>query len=183
MRDLSEIPEGLPVPIDDGACAHLEGAELPAISLRTTSDRFLELKKLINPAVIFFYPRTGEPDKPAPLDWDLIPGARGCTPQSCGFRDLFQEFQALGYQVFGASSQSTEYQKEFVARNHIPFEILSDENFKLTDALSLPTFTYSGMRLIKRMAWVTHQAKIKKFFYPVFPSNENARVVLDWLRL
>ncbi len=181
MRDLSKIPEGLPVPTDDGGCDHLRNISLPAISLRTTSDRYIKLNQLQIPSVIFFYPRTGEPSKPAPADWDLIPGARGCTPQSCGFRDLYQEFKSLGYQVFGASSQSTEYQKEFVSRNHIPFEIISDEKFELTDALMLPTFTYNGIRLIKRMAWVVNNGKIEKVFYPVFPPNENASRVFEWL--
>ncbi|MGE0634435.1 MAG: peroxiredoxin, partial [Pseudobdellovibrionaceae bacterium] len=128
------------------------------------------------------YPRTGEPSKPAPPDWDLIPGARGCTPQSCGFRDLYREFQSLGFQVFGLSSQDTDYQKEFVNRNHIPFEILSDAEFALTDSLRLPTFVYNGMRLIKRMAWVIEDGKITKVFYPVFPPTENAATVLAWLR-
>lgn len=182
MRDLSKIPEGLPVPTDDGTCDHLEGTQLPAVTLRTTSDRDLELSNFKSPTIIFFYPRTGEPLKPAPPDWDLIPGARGCTPQSCGFRDLYRDFQALGYQVFGASSQSSNYQKEFVSRHQIPFEIISDEGFKLTDNLKLPTFTYSGMRLIKRMAWVVNHGTIVKVFYPIFPPNENASRVLDWLR-
>jgi peroxiredoxin len=182
MRDLSKLPEGLPIPTDDGACDHLKNISLPAISLRSTSDRFIDLGKLQQPTVIFFYPRTGEPTKPAPADWDLIPGARGCTPQSCGFRDLHGEFKSLGYQVFGASSQSTEYQKEFVSLNHIPFDILSDEKFELTDALNLPTFLFNGTKLIKRMTWVVSNGKIDHFFYPVFPPNENASRVLEWLR-
>jgi peroxiredoxin len=181
MRDLSKIPDGLPVPIDDGACDHLKNISLPSVTLRTTSDRFINLSQLQSPSVIFFYPRTGEPTKPVPPDWDHIPGARGCTPQSCGFRDLYSEFKSLGYQVFGASSQSTDYQKEFISRNHIPFEIISDEKFELTDALRLPTFTYDETKLIKRMAWVVNNRKIEKIFYPVFPPNENATRVLEWL--
>lgn len=182
MRDLNQLPTDLPVPLDDHACDHLVGLKLPSIDLRTTLDRNLNLDQLKNPTIIFFYPRTGEPDQPAPADWDLIPGARGCTPQSCGFRDLHQEFKNLGFQIFGLSSQDTEYQKEFVERNHIPFEILSDEYFQLTNSLKLPTFEYNNRRLIKRMAWVVDDAKIKKVFYPVFPPNENAATVLKWLR-
>ncbi len=182
MRDLNEIPEGLPIPTDDGACDHLKDASLPELILRTTSDRLIDLSQLQIPTLIFFYPRTGEPSKPAPADWDLIPGARGCTPQSCGFRDLYSEFKSLGFQVFGASSQSTDYQKEFVSRNHIPFEIISDEKFELTNKLNLPTFTYNGTKLIKRMAWVVNEGKINKVFYPVFPPNENASRVLEYLR-
>jgi peroxiredoxin len=182
VRDLSKIPDGLPVPTDDGACKHLEGAILPAVQLSSTSDRLVNLKDLTQPTIIFFYPRTGEPSKPAPPDWDLIPGARGCTPQSCGFRDLYVEFRNRGFQVFGASSQPTDYQREFVTRNHIPFEILSDSKFELTNALRLPTFQYNGMRLIKRMAWVLESGRIKKVFYPVFPPNENAASVLAWLQ-
>lgn len=182
MKDLYKLPEGLPVPIDDGACDHLNGMELPSISLPTTSNRVINLAKLTKPTVIFFYPRTGEPTKPTPEGWDLIPGARGCTPQSCGFRDLYKEFQDLGFDVFGVSTQDTDYQKEFVSRNHISFEILSDAKLELTQALRLPTFEYNGMTLHKRMAWVIENGKIEKVFYPVFPPNENASVVLSWLQ-
>lgn len=121
-----------------------------------------------NPTILFFYPRTGEPSKPAPADWDLIPGARGCTPQSCGFRDIYCEFQKSGFKIYGISSQSTEYQKEFVIRNHIPFEILSDDHFVLVENLKLPIFKYDGMRLIKRLALILNKGKIEKVFYPVF---------------
>lgn len=181
MRDLFELPANLPVPKDDGACAHLTGAPLPDVKLATTEGRALDLRA-IERAVVFIYPRTGEPHLPAPPDWDLIPGARGCTPQSCGFRDLYAEFRALGYAVYGASTQTTEYQREFVARNHIPFEILSDAGFALTDALRLPTFVYAGERLIKRMAWVVEAGRIRHVFYPVFPPHENAARVIEWLR-
>jgi peroxiredoxin len=182
MRDLNKIPDGLPIPQDDGACNHLKDTLLPDINLKTTLDRMINLNEITQkPTIIFFYPRTGEPNKPAPADWDLIPGARGCTPQSCGFRDFYLEFQKLGYQVFGLSSQGSDYQKEFVERNHVPFEILSDSNFELTNQLNLPTFTYNGTPLIKRMAWVVVNSKIEQVFYPVFPPNENASVVLKWL--
>lgn len=182
MRDLNTLPEGLPVPADDGACDHLCGMSLPAIQLKATSGRSVSLQTLNQPTIIFFYPRTGEPDKPAPADWDLIPGARGCTPQSCGFRDLYREFQQLGYQIFGFSSQDTDYQKEFVQRNHIPFEILSDAQFEFIDYMNLPTFEYEGLRLVKRMAWVIQEGVVQKVFYPIFPPNENASAVLSWLK-
>ena len=181
MRDLFELPRNLPIPTDDGAADHLPGAALPGLKLQSTSNRLIDLKNIKERVIIFFYPRTGEPNVPAPEDWDLIPGARGCTPQSCGFRDLYAEFKKFGYQVYGASSQNSQYQGEFVARNHIPFEILSDSNFELTESLKLPTFTYNGLRLIKRMALVIDQGIITKVFYPVFPPNENATKVLEWI--
>jgi peroxiredoxin len=183
MRDdFLTLPKNLPVPQDDGACRHLEGMAIPAIELRATSGRVLELSQLtLDPTILFFYPRTGRPDEPVPVDWDEIPGARGCTPQSCGFRDLYKEFRAHGYQVFGVSTQTTEYQREFAERMRIPFEILSDSEFKLTTAMKLPTFEFSGMRLLKRMAWVCEDSHVKKVFYPVFPPDENAVNVLKWL--
>ena len=182
MKDLFNLPSDLPVPIDDGACNHLQDMIVPEIKLKTTKNKFVDLKSLANsPTVIFFYPRTGIPTDPVKDGWDLIPGARGCTPQSCGFRDLYQEFKKLGYDIYGASTQSTSFQQEFVERNHIPFEILSDENFLLTNALLLPTFYFNNERLIKRMAIVLNNNKIQKVFYPVFPPNKNAEVVLEYL--
>jgi peroxiredoxin len=183
MRDLFDLPKDLPVPQDDGACDHLVGMTLPKIKLTSTDGRSVDLfSESLEPTVLFFYPRTGEPSKPAPADWDSIPGARGCTPQSCGFRDIYSEFQQNGFKVFGASTQSSEYQKEFALRNHIPFEILSDEQFALTRHLNLPTFTYDGMKLVKRLALVLNHGRIEKVFYPVFPPNKNAETVLYWIK-
>lgn len=183
MKDLFKLPDNLPVPEDDGACSHLEGTDAPPVTLHTTEDRAINLREIsFDPTVIFFYPRTGTLTGPTADGWDLIPGARGCTPQSCGFRDLYAEFRNLGYNVFGASTQDTEYQQEFVERNHIPFEILSDEEFILTDTLELPTFEFSNQRLIKRMALILNQGKIIKVFYPVFPPHKNAEVVLEWIK-
>ena len=136
----------------------------------------------ISPTVFFFYLHAGLPDEPTPEGWDDIPGARGCTPQSCGFRDLQLEFAGLGFQIFGVSTQNSEYQSEFVARMHIPFEILSDEQGELTQALTLPTFEFLGKTLIKRMAWIVSHGSIRKVFYPVFPPNENAQTVLNWIQ-
>ena len=139
------------------------------------------------PAVFFFYPRTGEPGKAAGPEWDAIPGARGCTPQSCGFRDLHREFTQRGVAVFGVSTQETGYQGEFVERNHVPFEMLSDRDLVLTRALRLPTFEYPVERggpttLIKRMAWFVAGGRIERIWYPVFPPDRNAETVLAWLR-
>lgn len=180
--NLSSLPVSLPKPEDDGACDHLPGRALPPISLTSTAGRLVNLAELTAPTVIFFYPRNAQPHETIPEEWNLIPGARGCTPHSRGFRDLHQEFQALGFQVFGASTQDTEYQKELVHRVHLPFEILSDADFKLVNALKLPTFEYHGLRLVKRMAWVIEGGKINKVFYPVFPPDKNADEVLTWLK-
>lgn len=184
-EDYFALPATLPVPQDDGACDHLTNITLPDLVLRATSGSAVNIAHLARTrAVIFTYPRTGNPQDPDPsLDgWDEIPGARGCTPQSCGFRDLTSEFAALGYAIAGLSTQSTEYQFEFVRRMHIPFDLMSDSEFALTDALLLPTFTFNGERLLKRMAWVLDKGKIEKVFYPVFPPGENSNTVLAWLR-
>ncbi len=182
-RNLFDLPPGLPVPVDDGACGHLPGLAVPSVRLRTTGGRWIDLREQSGrPTIVFVYPRTGEPDMPAPADWDLIPGARGCTPQSCGFRDLFDDFQRLGFDVFGASSQTTDYQQEFVRRTRMPFEFLSDEEARLAAALRLPSFEYAGERLLKRLALVFNEGRIVHVFYPVFPPDKNAQTVLSWIR-
>jgi peroxiredoxin len=144
------------------------------------------------PAVLFFYPRTGGRGTSSGPQWDLIPGARGCTPQSCGFRDLHAEFRALGVTVTGLSTQRTDYQREFVERNHVPFALLSDADLVLTRALRLPTFEWTAPEwkaggdgpttLIKRMAWYVEGGRIVHLWYPVFPPDKNAETVLSWLR-
>ncbi|MBI3544506.1 MAG: peroxiredoxin [Deltaproteobacteria bacterium] len=184
MRDdFHALPDSLPVPKDDGACSHLEATPLPDLELRTTSGALVNLARLTRkPTVLFFYPRTGRPDEAAPVGWDEIPGARGCTPQSCGYRDHHSEFTALGIQVFGVSTQTTEFQQELARRLRLPYEILSDSGLALTGALKLPTFTFSSMTLLKRAAWFCQAGKIVKVFYPVFPPDENAETVLRWLR-
>lgn len=184
MRDnFYSLPVDLPVPQDDGACDHLTGQSLPDIELHSTANRVVNLSRLTqDPTVLFFYPRTGRPDELAPEGWDEIPGARGCTPQSCGYRDLAAEFWALGFQVFGVSTQTTDFQQELVERIRLPFEILSDSDFVLVDGMKLPTFEFAGERLLKRMAWVCERGKIKKVFYPVFPPDQNAATVLTWIR-
>ena len=131
--------------------------------------------------MIYCYPRTGRPGEPLPDGWDAIPGARGCTPQSCAFRDHHRELADLGAEVYGLSTQTTDYQREMAERLHLPFEVLSDARFALTDALRLPTFEVDGMRLIKRLTLIVRDQRIEHVFYPVFPPNESAAQVIDWL--
>ena len=182
-HDPTFLPPDIPVPQDDGAARHLTGMTLPDIALSATSGPAVNLSKLKGRAVVYIYPRTGVPGVDAPPGWDDIPGARGCTPQSCGFRDHFAELKALGVaQVFGLSTQDTGYQREAAERLHLPFPILSDAELKLTHALNLPTFTTSGMTLLKRMALVIDDGRIVKAFYPVFPPDKNATDVVAWLR-
>lgn len=183
MRDnFYALPTNLPAPQDDGACDHLTGLPLPDLELRSTSGQSRNLARLTQErTVLFFYPRTGRPDEHSPVGWDEIAGARGCTPQSCGYRDLSQDFRNRGVQVFGVSTQTTEFQQELVARLKLPFEVLSDSAFALTEALRLPTFEFSGMRLLKRMAWVCEGGRVGRVFYPVFPPDKNAETVLQWL--
>lgn len=181
-RDLFALPKDFPMPIDDGACNHLAGMTIPDLGLLSTRGGIVNIYDASQkPSVFFFYPRTGRPEEPAPVDWDLIPGARGCTPQSCGFRDHHADFARMGVNVFGVSTQTNDYQKEFATRTDLPFEILSDEQFALTEALDLPTFTYNSMRLIKRLALFVERGKIVKTFYPVFPPDQNASAVLESL--
>jgi peroxiredoxin len=186
--NLHQLPPDLPAPADDGACDHLPGSRVPSVRLASTGGGVVDLAEAgQRPAVFFFYPRTGEPEKAAGPEWDAIPGARGCTPQSCGFRDLNREFTKLAVSVFGISTQETDYQREFVTRNHLPFELLSDRDLSLTRALRLPTFEYPVERggpttLIKRMAWFVERGSIEKVWYPVFPPDRNAEMVLAWLR-
>ncbi len=144
--NLYELPEELPVPVDDGACDHLMGIEMPAIGLGSTRSGLVDPAEVSRTGrtVFFFYPRSGHPDQPSIPGWDDIPGARGCTPQSCAFRDHFSEFEALGVRVFGVSTQDTEYQREFAERTHLPYPLLSDASFALTNALRLPTFEAGG---------------------------------------
>jgi peroxiredoxin len=182
QHDPRVLPDDLPIPQDDGAARHLTGRKLPALALPATDGGSVDLSTLTGRTVVYLYPRTGEPGKP-PLDgWDAIPGARGCTPQSCGFRDHFADLRQLGVaRLFGLSTQDTGYQREAVERLHLPFAILSDAGLALTRALALPTFEIAGMTLMKRMAWVVDDGVITKVFYPVFPPDKNAEEVIAWL--
>jgi len=177
------LPANLPRPVDDGAADHLKGMSIPPLILRSTSDRVVHLEDLRAPrTVMYCYPMTGVPGKPLPEGWDQIPGARGCTPQTCGFRDHHQELVELQVQVFGISTQMTEYQREMARRLQLPFEILTDAEFKLCDQLGLPTFEVDGMRLLRRLTLIVRGGRIEHVFYPVFPPNESAEQVLRWLR-
>jgi peroxiredoxin len=180
--NLYQLPADLPVPQDDGACAHLTGMRLPQVSLRSTAGRNVDLSALKGRAVVYIYPRTGRPDEESPPGWNAIPGARGCTPQSCAFRDHYQDLQRAGAgHVFGLSAQSTADQREAAQRLHLPFELLTDEGLEFARALKLPTFDVAGMRLIKRMTLISRDGTIEKVFYPVFPPDRNAEDVLAWL--
>ena len=174
----------IPAPIDDGAADHLVGMPIPPVGLRATDDTLVTLSALSGRLVVFAYPRTGEPGRVALVeDWDMIPGARGCTPHACAFRDLFGELKAAGAaHVFGLSTQSNAYQTEMASRLHLPFPVLSDEKLELTDALQLPTMEIAGLTMIKRLALIVDDARITHVFYPVFPPDRNAGEVLAWLK-
>ena len=180
--DPTVLPPNLPEPVDDGACDHLLGAELPDLELRST------LGAPVNPcraatttAVFYFYPRTGKPGVPPPDGWDLVPGARGCTPQSCAFRDHHSELERLGAAVYGISTQSTEDQREFAERAHIPFALLSDPALTVARELGLPTFEFDGAELYRRVTLIATGGRVVKVFYPVFPPDQNASEVAAWL--
>lgn len=176
------LPANLPVPADDGAASHLQGMRVPNLLLRSTSGGLVDFNKVHATAVVYCYPMTGVPGKALPEGWDLIPGARGCTPQTCGFRDRFAEFSTLNTKVFGLSTQTTEYQTEMVQRLKVPFEVLSDAEYKFCNAMRLPTFDVEGTKLLKRLTLILRDGKIEKVFYPVFPPNESAQQALDWLK-
>lgn len=181
--NIHELPKDLPVPRDDGACAHLEGMKLPPLALASTAGRSVNLSALKGGTVVYIYPRTGRPDRELPPGWNAIPGARGCTPQSCAFRDHYGELKRAGaVQVFGLSTQDTAYQQEAVERLHLPFELLSDEKLEFARALKLPVFEVEGMKLIKRLTLIARDGAIEKVFYPVFPPDRNAGAVLDWFK-
>ena len=182
-HDPNILPAGLPIPEDDGAARHLAGMRLPSVTLRATDGTQVDLARLAARTVVYIYPRTGRPGVALPDGWDAIPGARGCTPQSCSFRDHFAELKSLGVShLFGLSTQDTDYQREAVDRLHLPFAILSDAGLHLTRALSLPTFEVAGMTLLKRMVLIVDDGVIEKAFYPVFPPDESAAAVVAWLR-
>ena len=181
--DPTVLPTELPVPQDDGATRHLAGMKLPSLPLTATDGSSIDLSALRGRTVVYVYPRTGRPNQNMPDGWDAIPGARGCTPQSCSFRDHFAELKQLGVaRVFGLSTQDSDYQREAVERLHLPFPVLSDADFKLTKALNLPTFIAAGMTLLKRMVFVIDDGVMTKVFYPVFPPDKSAEEVVAWLR-
>ena len=176
-----ELPNDLPVPEDDGSADHLPGMRLPSVPLASTSGETVDLSALPGRTVVYCYPMTGSPDRSLPAGWDEIPGARGCTPQSCSFRDHHAELRSLGASVFGSSTQDTEYQREAATRLHLPFALLSDSDLAFAGALGLPTFEVDGMVLLKRLTLVIDEGWIEKVFYPVFPPDRSAEEVVEWL--
>ncbi|HME82586.1 MAG TPA: peroxiredoxin [Candidatus Eremiobacteraceae bacterium] len=183
QRHLHTVPADLPVPVDDGAADHLRGMRLPDVELASTRGGVISLARVDSPIVVVYcYPRTGQPGVPVPKDWDAIPGARGCTPQNCAFRDRYAQLRELGAAVFGLSTQTSEYQQEMAARLELEYPVLSDERHRLTDALRLPTFEYNGERLIKRLSLIAIDGTIEHVVYPVFPSDADAPAVVAWLR-
>lgn len=182
-HDPTRLPTELPIPEDDGAASHLTGLQMPDMALPSTDSGDVNLSRLAGRTVLYIYPRTGLPGQSPPDGWDAIPGARGCTPQACAFRDHFEELRGLNVaHVFGLSTQDTDYQQEAVERLHLPFPLLSDERLALADALTLPTFSIPEMTLLKRMTLIIDDGFISKVFYPVFPPDKNAEEVIAWIR-
>jgi peroxiredoxin len=182
VTDFHLLPPNLPAPVDDGTCDHLTGLTFPSVRLPATDGSFVDIAALSGRTVLYVYPRTATPGMPLPQDWDVIPGARGCTPQSCAFRDHHAELQGLGARVFGLSTQTTPQQAEAAARLHLPFPLLSDTAGELARALRLPTFEVEGQRLLRRVTLIIRDGGIEKVFYPVFPPDQNAQEVLNWLQ-
>lgn len=183
LHDPTVLPDGIPAPQDDGATRHLPGIKLPSVARAATDGSVVDLSVLPGRTIVYVYPRTGRPGVALPDGWDAIPGARGCTPQSCSFRDHFAELRQLGVaRVFGLSTQDSDYQREAAERLHLPFPILSDADLALTRALNLPTFTVEGMILMKRMVFVIDDGVMTKVFYPVFPPDKSAEEVVGWLQ-
>jgi peroxiredoxin len=184
VTDYLSFPADLPVPEDDGAAEHLPGAAMPYLALPSTVGQDVTLDQLAPVrTVLYIYPMTGQPGVDLPEGWDAIPGARGCTPESCGFRDHHADLQAAGAAaVFGLSSQSTEYQAELAERLGLPFAVLSDPGLELAHALDLPTFAAGGPRLYKRLTLIVAGGRVEHAFYPIFPPDQHAAEVLDWLR-
>ena len=182
MSDYTELPSNLPVPQDDGASSHLLGKSLPDVILLSTSGKQVNLSHIRDLAVLFCYPMIGQPGVELPNGWDLIPGARGCTPQSCSFRDRYRDLQKLNVQVYGISTQKSSTQLEAVERLHLPYELLSDADFQLTTLLQLPTFEVEHQRFIKRLTLIVRDSEIVKVFYPIFPPERNVIDVIEWFK-
>jgi peroxiredoxin len=184
MSDFASLPPDLPVPEDDGGADHLPGAELPSVALPVAGGGQFDLRgsAAMGTLVAFVYPRTGTPGRPLPLGWDDIPGARGCTPQTCSFRDRHDVFEELGATVVGISAMDPAEQAAFAEREEIPYPLLNDGPLALRDRLGLPTFDVHGTTLYKRLTFVAEDGRIEKVFYPVFPPDANAEQVEAWLR-
>lgn len=175
------LPDNLPVPDDDGACRHLVGRHLPDVSLLSTSGMSVNLAQNSGLIILYAYPLTGRPDMILPPDWLTIPGAPGCTLESCDFRDHYAEIRHLGAEVFGLSTQSTDFQREARERLHLPFDLLSDESLVFSNALSLPTFMSDSVRLLKRLTLICHAGIIEHVFYPVFPPDTHSADIISYL--
>ena len=182
MTNYNQLPADLPIPQDDGTTNHLIGMRLPAVSLSATNGETITLSKVGGKLVIYCYPMTGQPNIALPDGWDQIPGARGCTPQSCSFRDHYQELQALNAAVLGLSVQTTEYQKEMAERLHLPFPIVSDVNYQFQKALNMPTFVAAGVTLLKRVTLIVNNGVIEAVHYPIFPSDSDPAWVINYLK-
>jgi peroxiredoxin len=181
LADVVKLPENLPPPVDDGACDHLPGMTMPKIQLPTTGGGAIDLGNLPGRTVIYAYPRTRPPHEAARDEWDMIPGARGCTPETCAFRDHHAELRGLGASVYGLSTQSTAFQQEVVDRLHLPFALISDERLGLVTALRLPTMVFDGATLIRRLTLVVRGDAVEHVFYPIFPPDRHAAEVRAWL--
>ncbi len=183
VPDPMDLPADLPVPEDDGGASHLPGATVPHVTLLDTDGQHVDLASLAGRSVVYAYPRTGRPGE-APLvpDWDAIPGARGCTPESCAFRDHHGDLTELGVRVLGLSTQPTADQREATERLHLPFPLLSDSRHELTDALRLPTFEVAGQRLLRRLTLLVRDGLVEHVWYPVFPPDRHAGEVTRWVR-
>ncbi len=182
MTNLNQLPIDLPIPQDDGSTNHLRGMKLPNVSLIATNGKTVNLGDINGKLVIYCYPMTGQPNVALPEGWDQIPGARGCTPQSCSFRDHYQELQSLGAGVIGLSVQTTDYQKEMADRLHLPFPVVSDVNYQFQKALNMPTFVAAGMTLLKRVTLIANNGVIEAVHYPIFPSDSDPTWVIDYLK-
>jgi peroxiredoxin len=184
--DLHALPADLPVPVDDGACDHLPGMVWPSVTLPSTRGRRVSLADVsADWLVVYCYPRTGLPDRDPPgglAAWDSIPGARGCTPQACSYRDHHAELLRHGVEVLGVSTQDTAYQREVVDRLHLGYELLSDAGFELVRALRLPTFSVAGHTVLRRLTLIGRRGRIETCLYPVFPPDADAENVLSVLR-
>jgi peroxiredoxin len=182
MTNLNQLPTDLPIPQDDGSANHLLGMRLPSVSLNATNGKTIDFGGAKGKLVIYCYPMTGQPNVALPDGWDQIPGARGCTPQSCSFRDHYQELQALGAEVIGLSVQSTEYQKEMTDRLRLPFPVVSDVSYQFQKALNMPTFVTAGMTLLKRVTLIANNGVIEAVHYPIFPSDSDPAWVINYLK-
>ena len=182
MMNYTSVPDNLPEPVDDGAANHLKGMQLPSISMPSTSGQLIKLDTIQGWLVIYCYPMTGVPGVPLPANWDQIPGARGCTPQSNAYKEVHPQLRAMGVEIFGLSTQTTAYQQELAERLQLPFAILSDHQLEFQQALKLPTFESAQNTLLKRLTMIAKDGVVQAVHYPVFPSHADAAWTLAYLK-